>query len=188
MCHMCAYGCLNSPSWLTGYHHTAEGAIGLGPPVMLFIHSFIQAQTPPCGMRHGARHVPWCAQAPAPQLRAPVPLQARGLLHHHRTAAPADTAVRAQAGVTAVNIAAGGELRRQGIIDLRPMEKMFAGAWFGMLARRPRLIAASFCCIWVIGVAMLTQVPGRPRRRSRLKRQRRRSAVRRCLARCFSSS
>ncbi len=32
--------CLNSPSWLTGYHHTAEGAIGLGPPVMLFIHSF----------------------------------------------------------------------------------------------------------------------------------------------------
>jgi len=35
--------CLNSPSWLTGYHHTAEGAIGLGPPVMLFIHSFIHA-------------------------------------------------------------------------------------------------------------------------------------------------
>jgi len=30
-----------SPSWLTGYHHTAEGAIGLGPPVMLYIHSFI---------------------------------------------------------------------------------------------------------------------------------------------------
>lgn len=113
-------------------------------------------------MRHGARHVPWCAQAPAPQLREPVPPQARGLSHHHRTAAPADTTARAQAGVTAVNIAAGGELRRQGIIDLRPMEKMFAGAWFGMLARRPRLIAASFCCIWVIGVAMLTQVPGRP--------------------------
>jgi len=35
--------CLNSPSWLTGYHHTAEGAIGLGPPVMLFIHSFIHS-------------------------------------------------------------------------------------------------------------------------------------------------
>ncbi|KAK9839811.1 hypothetical protein WJX81_003463 [Elliptochloris bilobata] len=58
----------------------------------------------------------------------------------------------------AVNIAAGGELRRQGIIDLRPMEKMFAGGWHDMLARRPRVIAAAFACIWVIGVTMLTQV------------------------------
>lgn len=57
-----------------------------------------------------------------------------------------------------MNIAAGGELRRQGIIDLRPMEKMFNGAWHDMLAKRPRLIIAAFCCIWVIGVTMLTQV------------------------------
>lgn len=64
----------------------------------------------------------------------------------------------AQAGVKAVNIAAGGELRRQGIIDLRPMEKLLNGAWHDMLVTRPRLIIAAFCCIWVISVTMLTQV------------------------------
>ena len=63
-----------------------------------------------------------------------------------------------QATTKAVNIAAGGELRRQGIIDLRPMEKMFNGPWHAMLARRPRLISIAFACIWVIGVTMLTQV------------------------------
>lgn len=56
------------------------------------------------------------------------------------------------------DVAQGGVLRSQGIMDLRPMEKMFGGPWFHLVQRARYIILAVFLAVWVVGLAFTIQV------------------------------
>ncbi|KAK9807022.1 hypothetical protein WJX72_010837 [[Myrmecia] bisecta] len=63
-----------------------------------------------------------------------------------------------QAFATAKNVVSGGELRRLGIPDLRPMEKFFGDTWFRVLARAKWAIVIVFLIAWAIGLGFALQM------------------------------
>ncbi len=63
-----------------------------------------------------------------------------------------------QAAVAISDVAQGGALRKQGIIDMRPIEKFFGGPWFRLVLRCRYIILAVFLAVWAVGVAYLTKV------------------------------